>query len=807
MTAPITRLLPLAAALLASAAPAEPSQAELLVRQEKPAEALRLLSQAQPDMTQAEINFWKARALVQLGQLREALPLFQSIPAEHELYPYAARGILYCAWHDTQSSFTDAVEPLLASPDRAVAELALAAIAEDSLRYKPEQKDTGIYEKLYELSQQNPKFQPIAKLLKVDVLRKKGEYDEGIAYARTLEQDATLTPLMKQRVRLALAELYYDKEKEPLTPRADQESEQTDEGKGEETLLQFITANPDSPLLAEAFRRLYRHGALANSEYALSKLQEWAEDTLQPKRAALAIFSLQQHDEAREVDSAPLTNKASSELPGEARSVIILQEHLRRLLENEKHEEAELYLTLLNALPTKEAPSVRSVFLQAGSSKKSPREALEMFRYCVENADSEMLAPAQANMLISAMKAGDTATAGALLSASDTPPHVRLALLLAHASMILTDDPQRAQQELKEALTLSPDPVQKADAQLKLIQLEKDPQQAINTLLAMHWKERELWTTEQELHYAGLVEKAADMLSDTQPENPSAESLLQRLYEESSTLPRKEHLALHLAERFSRRNQHTQALELLLDLAQQQPTGERKAATLLYAGQEAARQGSLPALLHAIELYAEAARQGSGLTTQAILGQATLLVRINRSAEAMELLTPLRHPSATLTPHEKAYLLSVLANAMWLEGTPESSKAAIDTCAEIRHIPNLPQIWRTRALLQHAGLCTRMHKHEQALADYLQALRTEQSTADAGDAHSCFLLYYAGAGAVHQLLQLERYGEAAALAEKLAAWPGTPEEPAATPSAKSAEFARWAQDIRQMNYLPSAGNP
>lgn len=789
-------------ALSATAAGAS-SRAETLVRRGQAMEALQALRQGEADMLPpAEAEFWRGRALLQLGRTEEACAAFLRVPESHPLFPYAARGILYCAWQSPRLDFAETVRPLLSVTHSDIAKLAQAALVEQQLRYS-DSVDTSAYSDLQLIAEDHPDLQPIVKLLELNMLRKNGDYNASEELARVLEQDPDLSSTMRQRVRLALAELYYAREKDAPSPDAEEQTP-ADDGMGEETLLQFITANPDSPLLIEAFRRLYSHGALSNSEFAQNKLTEWSEDSLHPRRAALAIFSLQMHRQALGHDASTLVNRASVELPGEPISAVIVQEHIRLLFEQGKHDEAERYLSLLESMQRSAPLNAHTTFLRALSIfRRSPLRARDLFLRCARQADDSLLIPALTNALICSVQGRDIPEAEKILAEPQTDA-VRRALLLTHAKLILEQQPIRARAELQEVLTMSPSHEQSVDVQLSLAQLDlvTDAQETFLRLLSITPEERRRWTDEQELHFAAMLERAADTLSQEQADTPSAESLLQRLYTESSSLQRKEALALHLADRYARNDQHKLALHILLDLAQHQPTGDHKAHTLLYAGLESTRLGTLDSLKHALQLYAESARQSAALIPIATIEQAAIYVRINQSSEAFSLINSLHLSGTPLTPAEQAHLLTVQADAYSADRTPQSNQAAIDTCEKIQSIADLPQAWRLRALLQHAVLCARSNRHEQALSDYQSVLRLTSATADPLDEHSSFLYYYAGSGAVYQLLELKRYQDAADLADRIAAWPGTPENPSATIGVKSDSFKRWARSIRQTHYLP-----
>lgn len=778
------------------------ADAELAVREGDGASALEALERDADSIPAADAAFWRGRALLLLGRPEAAVDALCQVPRNHRLYPYAARGLLYCAWRSPQQNFRAIVEPLISSPDAEVSELALAALAE-RVMHTSEKLDTEVYNRLKEKAKRSDTLQALIKLLEIRRFAMEGDFDGGIEYAKKLEQDSALPALMRQRVRLELAELYYCKEQ---AARANPtQAAEAVEGKGEETLLQFITANPDTPLLEKAFRRLSRHSGSGGSEYTRFKLEDWADDTAHPRRAALALYAMQQlaptHGEA--ADSA-LANRAAAELPGEPLTRTILHEHIRKLLQTGRNAEAEQYLALLD--PQRKDANARTIFLRAMALQGNPLSAAEGFIRSARSADSALLEPALENALICATQGEDAATVEQLLS-EPRDEAMRRSLLLAHAGLTMLSDPTRARREIAEAAKLNPTPEQLTDIWLDEVQL--DLLDAVPELIARRFSELHTvkkatwnrWIPEQILRYAALLEKAADAQHNADAAGVRAEALLYRMYEAAESLPIKEGLALRLAERLSASKRHEHAMELMLDLSQLQPGGEMKAITLFYAAQQASKIGSLRALEEAAKLYAECSRMSTNIAPRATIEQAAILVRINRVSEAFALLRSMEQ-MPHLTPADSAHRLTVMADAYGLDMTPENLAEAARLCEEIKTIPNLPSAWVSRANLQHAALCTRMGRHEAALADYLATLNAEKRRADAQDAHSCFIMYYAASGAVYQLLQMERYEEAATLADALGAWPGTPDAPAPTLGPKAEAFKRWAQSIRQTHFLP-----
>lgn len=794
------RYIPVFAVALTSLCQADPGEAERFVREGKPWEALNVL-QAKGDALSAEDLFWKGQALLRLKRYEEGAYTLAKVPASHPFYAYAARGIIYCAWKSPRINFLEALGHININHDDELAQLVIASMSEYQLK-ATKMGDLSAYKELKKMAEQNVYLLPMVKVLSIQEFRRKQEYSEGIAYAKKLEHDSSLSPLMRQRIRLELAELYYDKEKYAPEPPPDAEdAEESGEGIGEETLLQFITANPESPLLEEAFRRLYRHSSGVCSEYTREKLGIWISDTAHPHRAALAILYKFVQKNTSDAVKASLANSASTELPGEPLTYTILHEYLRELLTHGKDAEAKRYLEIMDSLPKQQPESARALFFRAYSLREEPARAMELFSRCAQLADGELQPVAMTNALICALRCGDSAMVGRLLEAPAFITSQR-ALHLAYTGLILENDPEKAQEEIAKMEHMHPTLAQAVDMRLDkaLLAVQKNPARAYAALCHIQPQERAEWTESQTLRYAALLEKAADMQDF--PEE-KIEALLFDLYSQAPTISCKQRIMMHLAGRLSRVGKHRDALQRLLSLEKLLPPGLSKATAVLYAGYEASLLGSMEDLSHALSLYEECARMHTELTPKAILAQASILVRINRTQEAFALLEQFSPASPTLSPEDNAHRLSIIADAFGYELEQKGADALL-ACEQIENIPGLALEWKLRARLQHACFCTRLGKNSDALDDYQKVMDDLQLEIESrSDSPFDYVYYYAGAGAVYELICLQRANDAAVLAEKLSAIASqNAADPSSDPQSKSAAFSRWARSIRRAHFLP-----
>lgn len=769
------------------------------MRNEHYAEALAAIP---ADDTSADASFWKGQALLHLNRLPEAALAFSVIPSESPLYPYAAKGLLYCAWQSPTLNFVELVAPLTASTHPDVAKLSLAALAEHQLRHT-RSGDITTLETLKELAEQDPKLMQLVKLLHLESLRRQGKFDEALQYGRTLEADKDLSPLMRQRIRLAISDVYYDKEAVQEGTEL-QEGDIDDEGRGEETLLQFISANPDSQLLEEAFRRLDEKEAFTTSEYALAKLREWSQSQEQSRRATLALLALQRLRIQSEPDTKDATyaNTAHALFPHEPGTRIILQERIRDLLSKSRKDEAQLYLNMLQP-----ADDARTRFFHAWLLSDTDKHAAkDEFLRCADIASTDVRPIALANAMICAHEIGDEFTIRQIFSLPLLPSARRL-LLITHAELILTRNPEQARQELDEALTLSPTPLQMADIDMALAQIEllSSPEESLKRLSNYPPEKRKLWSDERILRLFALRMQACNRIDQKQGSTTLSSSL--SLLEEALAGNLKPGIRLiltsALAEKLSTAGQHTQALQLLEGLLPNMTFGTEKARIMMLAAREAEQLGSLSSLHKAISLYEDAAHMDTPLKNRALARMAAILSWTNQGDKAKKTLYAILRNKDKLTTEELAHTYTVMADMWALDSAPDSRSKALEYCENIGKLEGISEQWKTRALLQHATFCSRYNMHDSALADYLRILATCPATGPDPGEDEWYILYAAGAGAINEHLQLQHHEEAAQLAERIATWPGTfGEQDTVGPQAK--RFSEWAESIRRIHYLKPA---
>lgn len=803
--------------LAGTAAQADTRKAELMVRENRPADALEAL---QGD-TSPEAHFWRGRALIGLGRLQEAAASLQHIPTEHALYPFAAKGLLYCAWKSNSVDFAVIATPMVTSSNKEIATLATAALAEHWLR-QPYSQDNSALERLRQLVKEQPELLPVLHLLEIDNLRNRGEFEKAIAQCKQMEADRSLPLIMRQRARLSLSAVYYAKEasekRERVTARPtsqegapapetndDQILSTYDDGKGEETLLHFISSHPDSPLLEEAFRRLHENGAFRTSEYAGSKLKEWMAEPLKSRRASLALL-IQQHLQTPEgaleiTPDVSYANNASATCPHEPATRTILLEQVRWFLERGQTHEALLYLGMV------QGDDVLRRFYENQLHSPDAESTSRNYLSCARDASDSLRPAALTNALICALRSGDTATQEAVLNMPDLTEEQHYELLLARVAYWLDKDAAKAQADI-DILRTQPAPDMQLQADLEMdhayLQLQYSPATTRELLLQSRLINDNLTklSDERQLRFFALQEEAIRRISGTEGGIDAPKEAIEIIQQAAGKVrsPRVVAvLTLHLASLQSSRGQHVDALNTLHMLLRKYPKSDFADRARYMAARESEFIATQDSLKRAAELYELCANRSEELSIKAGIRHAAVLLRLGQLEESEHILVRLLRDKPDMRAEDKMLANAVLANNKALLGTEEGRAEAISIVGQSLSDAALPTWWRYRVLLHHATLCSRAARHEDALRDYEEVLSMKPAAGESPTPADWHILYSAGSGAVMQLLYQKRYAEAAEKADQIAAWNPEKAEPA-----KRRQFSDWAQFIRQTNFVEAS---
>lgn len=802
-----------ALALITSAATlAGEPQAATLVREGKAADAIDALTgQSSP-----EAEFWRGRALIELGRLQEAASALEKVPAGHELYPYAAKALLYCAWKSKRVDFAVIATPMATCDNKEIATLATAALAEHWIM-TPKGHDNTALERLRRMAESQPELQSVLQLLEINNLRAKGEFDKAIVLCRQLESDHSKPILVRQRARLALSDIYYAKEEAAGTqdffpsPPLNQEDEnhavEYDDGKGEETLLHFISSHPDSPLLEEAFRRLHERNAFQNSEYARTKLREWMSEPLKSRRAAQALL-IQQHllnpENAREISyDVSCANTAAATCPHEPATRTILLEQTRWFLESQHPREALLYLGMV------QGDDATRQFYETQLHNPAMPSTARAYLACAREAPETLRTAALENALLSALLAGDTGIEEAVLNLPDLSEEQRFALLRARAAYWLDKDPAKAQADLNVLLSQqAPTLNLRADVEMDqaCLQLQDQPEAARELLLRSKINEHlTQLSDERQLRFFALQEAVLKEIARQQDQGDGIKESLELVRQAAGKVNSPQVvsvLTLHLASLLSADGQYTEAMKTLDSLLRKYPRSDFAPRALYMSARVSELIGTMDSLNRAAELYTTCAERSEELRIKATTRRAAVLLRLGRHEESEQIIEHMLRTNPDMRSQDKALAHAVLANNKALLGTPEGREEAISIAAQALADTKLPRWWRYRVLLHHATLCARAGRYEESLKDYEEVLAMQPATGQSPSAAEWHILYSAGAGAVMQLVNLKRYDEAASKADEIANW--NKEEASL---AKRKQFSDWAEFIRQTNFVDGQSLP
>lgn len=785
---------------------AQEQRAEALLREGKPAESLDVLR----GNNSPEASFWRGRALIELGRLQEAATALHAVPADHKLFSYAAKALLYCAWQSNSVDFAVIATPLATCENQEIATLATAALAEYWLRM-PHSQDNTALERLRAIAETREELRPLLRVLEIDNLRLRGEYDKAMELCRELENDHSLPPLMRQRARLALSSVYYAKEgaeKQQLTEAAlqknleqEQDADSFDDGKGEETLLHFISANPDSPLLEEAFRRLHEHKAFEQSEYARTKLREWMQDPLKSHRASIALLIQQRLQHPENTQEIPLdvsyANTAAATCPNEAATRLILFEQTRWFLERDKTHEALLYLGMIQGDDV-----VKRFYENQLQSPASPSTA-KAYLECARLAPEKLRSVALENAMVSALISGDASTQEAVLNMPDISGEQHFSLLRARVAYWLDKDIKKAQADLDILLSQqAPSDNLRADVEMDqaYLLLQDEPERALDLLQKSRINETlSTLSDERQLRFFALQEAAMTSIAKKEGKAHVEQDIIGLIRHAAGKVhsPRVVSLlTLHMASLQTTEGNYTEALQTLNSLLRKYPRADFSPLALYMSARVSEFIGSMDSLNRAVQLYTDCATQSDELKTRSITRKAAVLLRLGHHEESEQILTHLLRTASNLRPQDRFVANAILANNKALLGTKAAREEAVEIASKALRDTSLPRWWRFRALLHHATLCSRVNKYEEALRDYEEVLSMKPAIGKSPSTADWHILYTAGAGAVMQLLHLNRYEDAAKKADELAEW-----NKQEANFAKRKQFSDWAAYIRQTNFL------
>lgn len=763
--------------LLTAAHAADTAKAAALLREGKAAETYTLLRYAEGD----EALFWRGRALINLNRLEEAAQDLRRVSPQSPLHPYAAKALLYCAWQCPTLDFPTLVTPLTTDADPNLATQATAALAEYWLMKDGDDRPNTAHERLKALAAENAGLQPLCDLLEIVNLCRSGHLEEAERRCRAMEQNRALPTAMRHRAALAQAEIFYAREaaeaEDDDTPDDDDAAIKATAaaGTGEEALLHFVSANPDSPLLPEAIRRLFLHHAFDEEGYARNSLREWGKDVRHPRRAVIALYVLQHLINAEgSAPDATHVNTALATCPQESITELMALEQASRFLEHGNEQEAALYLHHA----AEDSPRRR--FLAARLQAQDNTETARAYIAAAEQAAPPLRRAALHNALLCALRAGDDDLADEILTLSPGDNDVLLELCIGFHLQQGNEDAAAAELKSLKELTdeLSP------DVQMDAIYLSLcggDTAAAYAGLSELPMPD----DTARQLRSFALMEEYCQQSGIDTPATLAALSELTEGNDE---------LTLFLIDRYTAAGYLQEAQQMLQLMTEQAQNGSPILPNILYRTARVNELlGTLPSLKRAIDLYEHCAAIDPQTAPHADIRRAALLARIGRVDEALQLLPARELTDPAVPAQDRVLYHMVRATCFMLRGAEGDAEAAAAECTPLlERRGDFSRSSQFALLLHHAAICSRLGKAEEALADYLSALEMKSPTPSEAEWNA---LYTAAAGAVGKSEELQRFEQAAELADRAAAWHKGKH------AARSARFEQWAAYLRQTHFL------
>ncbi|MGN0873905.1 MAG: hypothetical protein ACI4OZ_01825 [Akkermansia sp.] len=769
-----------------------------------------------------EAAFWKGRALVALQRYAEADSCLAAVPPEHKLADYARRARIYCAHSSPNISRAFLADMPTDTPEYELTRL------EYELGNGP--FSAAQLARLDQLAAQNPgSAAPL--LLRAAHHMRCGEFDKAGEICRSIETSARCTRSDREKARLLTGEIYYAEEAALHAAQQDGEDEPNEaldniEGKGEETVLQFIAANAESPLLENAFRKLMTYRSTCRlSPVAEARLREWSEDMTAPRRAAAALLCLRHIRESRR-DAVPtsLSAMGTARPSRSSAATELVVEQVRSLMDSGRYDEVDDLLALL----PEDSPYRRFYALAAecqqirehqmtGHDAEGSSLPLEESMAFLQTAPETLLPYAVQNAYLCALyNQAPKETKDYLRSLAVERPELEAELRLLESGYLLArmDEGGSSAEEIaptveentREVLRVSARPHTKARARLQqaacCLALHR-PQEALAALRNIRNTGLKSLTHQEELRLCALSSQAIGAQSENNEAERAAQALRHADTARNASL--RNMLLEHAACLFSEAGHHAEAASCLRRLINHHPRSAMAMRMRLFLARELELCGNLPALKAAARQYKECSSPGLPYSTDAAICAASVMARINRCKEAIALLTPLveTKPGEGISQENYITANSVLADIYVLSSEPEAYARALQYAEQAKGCADAAGDRAASCFqsIQLATICSYFGHTEEALQHYRRAMMgiLARKEASAPTADEWRLLYTAGAGATTMSYRLGQFDEAAALASRIAhAFPEYGE--AGGPRADV--FLQVAASIRQKHYIP-----
>jgi len=769
--------------------------AEALVRNGDPGAALELLGQSWLAASPVR-DFWKAQALAGTGRFADAVLGFQKL-LESDPAGLSLEAALTCA--NLQLS--------LGLPEEALGTL--------SKTFPPPADLAAALQKVAILIDMGRHGEVRALMPAVDMLP-----DNQKSFARLLDARLLLAENEPNEAAAAFRELLAEPTGQTLTNHhsaalglADALAAQDFREEASLSLLAFIQANPDSPLLDAMFRRLlaWLPDAPATSDPVLERLAEWIPPAAHPVAGLIAVGESSVSSWPIAADISDLTTFSlftravglyrmdSPAAKFEADNLLV-----RLIWDNPRHFLAgraliELGRQYLKAGEMKQAihlltvirentksPRLRgeAAFLQARHAFDSgnAEQAEGLFTLAAEDLDREGETNARFNAAISRLTAGGIELIQQPDGASANKP-LQADLMLERALSL--SDPVEARTMIETFLTEFPDHPRVGEARFAAAEAAlgtspPDPSFALAQLDTLEANPDDL-TAIPPARRAMARLRIADLTGDSE----TAVSLAKLFMENHADDPTAPEAALILGRQLFKSGSYNDARLVFDKLASSDTDTKRAQAAWLLAARSAALSATAQSREEALGLFDKAAAIDEPLKSVARLEKARLMIDLNRLAEAvgflrgwMDLLTPedpLRLPAGLL-----------LGEAIYAQGAenPDTLEEALDIYNDMLvHAGEQPALFYRLQYLRGMTLEQLPRKDDPSLKREAEALDAYFSVFQAaGDTAPGEWEWFERCGfrALGILENAERWKAAIAVAQKIASFKGPRAEEAAT---------------------------
>ncbi len=769
------------------------SLGEARVRSGQPGKALEALETVPAG---AVSPYWKGAALAALGRFSEAIPLLLEVGVNDASCGVPSRRLLTeAAWRlGREELLFSALDDLMNCGREEEVAAAQLAKAEWQLDHDRTEGVAALLDAVSSAPSAKKKGSMLgwaADLLKARLDGVRGEFPLALERLKALGERGKLSALQRDSVKLEQSTLYALMEK--ATRQNDQPAEEDEDdpgGKSEEVLLHLIASTPDSPVLAEAFRRLEASDAFSNP-LALAKLEEWTKGN-HARRTPLALLTMARLLHRRNLTGEALAcvQLAAANYPRSEAAQLLVQEGIRWLIENDRTEEAAQLLGQLRAR------TPRSLFERGALAYREGQfdEAAAAFDAAMLLADDALYAPSAANACLASLRSGNTALVGNLQERASETPEVHAALLYERARYLAFARDAGAEKALKGLMSLYPKSPESDYAKMDLaaLSLSYAPKRAARYLDELSEAQTASWTSDRQWRLVTLRIEAAEAMRESgevwkKPEDLAAAAL-------KRPFPADERAKLHmkLASVLFRNERYAEALAAMKGFLKGAPGSAYEGAAQYLAAQSAEHLHTPESLKQAMEFYAACAAGSSSFAVPAAIAQASVAIRLARADEALQLLDRLL-AERPLDDVDRAWVLATKAEACAASTASGGAglQRALELCGKALATRDLPPAWKYRTLMQRASLAEKLGRIDDALADYREILTADPSALPSPKRNDWYWYNAAGFASVDLLLKKGDYRAAAALAEEMAKKPGT----------RSREAAEWARRIRLEHFV------